>query len=221
MCDFGDLRTELSRLTAAGSRIMHLDVMDGHFVPNLTYGMPIVAGLRKHFDGPLDVHLMISDPVGYALPMIDAGADVLTLHAEAVSDVGEAVSEIRKLSDDVLIGVAVNPDTPVDQIVDVLPEIDLALIMSVNAGFGGQSFNPVAIEKIEQLRRVDPDVLIQIDGGIDLNTIGPARRAGCDLFVVGSAIFKQDDYAVAIRELNAAMDSDGSDGSANTAGESS
>lgn len=205
MCDFGDLRGEVARLTHAGAAVMHLDVMDGHFVPNLTYGMPVVAGLRRHFDGPLDVHLMISDPVGYARQFIDAGADVLTFHAEAVDDVSGAITKMRAMSSDIAVGVAINPDTPLDAIADVADDIDLALIMSVNAGFGGQSFNPVALEKIRRLRAVSPDLLIEIDGGIDAETIGPARDAGCDLFVVGSAIFKHDDYDAAIDQLTSAM----------------
>ena len=206
MCDFGDLRSEVARLTDAGATVMHLDVMDGHFVPNLTYGMPVVAGLRRHFDGPLDVHLMISDPVGYAQRFLDAGADTLTFHAEAVEDVGEAIQQIRKLSSDIVIGVAINPDTPLDPITAAIDQIDMALVMSVNAGFGGQSFNPTALDKIRQLRSLAPNLLIQIDGGIDADTIGPARQAGCDLFVVGSAIFKHDDYAAAIDRLATAMD---------------
>ena len=203
MCDFGDLRGEVSRLSDAGCKVLHLDVMDGHFVPNLTYGMPIIAGLRRHTDMPLDVHLMISDPVAYARPVVEAGADMVTFHAEAVRDVAEVVQTYRDLG--VAIGVAINPETPISAIGSVIDDIDVALVMSVEAGFGGQAFNPVALEKIAALRSARGDLLIEIDGGIDSTTIGPARQAGCDLFVVGSAIFKHDDYGLAIDSLNGAL----------------
>lgn len=204
LCDFGDMKTEMDRLEAAGAHVLHLDVMDGHFVPNMTYGMPIVEGLRRHTELPLDVHLMISDPIQYAQPMIDAGADMLTFHVEAVRDPLETAQRIKELG--VAVGVALNPETPIGTIAPCLPEVDLALVMSVEAGFGGQSFNPIALEKLQAIRADYPDLLLEIDGGIDVNTIGPARAAGCDLFVVGSAIFKRDDYAVAISDLAAAIE---------------
>ena len=203
LCDFGDMRGEVARLSDAGTRVLHLDVMDGHFVPNLTYGMPIVEGLRRHTDMPLDVHLMISDPVTYARPMVDAGADLLTFHVEAVKDAAATAESLRELG--VGVGVALNPETPLATLTDCLPWVDMALVMSVDAGFGGQSFNPIALEKLRSLRQAYPDMLLQIDGGIDVNTIGPAREAGCDLFVVGSAIFRKDDYATAIGQLDAAI----------------
>ena len=204
-CDFGDLKSEVARLAEAGTEILHLDVMDGHFVPNLTYGMPIVEGLRRHTDMPLDVHLMISDPLEYAKPMVDAGADLLTFHIEAIHnrDAVETVERIRELG--VGVGVALNPETPLSTLAPCLPIVDMVLVMSVGAGFGGQAFNPVALEKLRVLREEYPDLLLEIDGGIDAETIGPAREAGCDLFVVGSAIFRQDDYRKAIAGLNEAV----------------
>jgi ribulose-phosphate 3-epimerase len=203
LCDFGDLKQEVATLAEAGARVLHLDVMDGHFVPNLTYGMPIIEGLRRHTDMPLDVHLMISEPMGYAKQMVDAGADVLTFHVEAVRDPSETAQQLRELG--VGVGVALNPETPLATLGDSLTHADLALVMSVEAGFGGQSFNPIAIEKLQTLKAQYPDLLLEIDGGIDSNTIGDARAAGCDLFVVGSAIFRKDDYAEAIADLNASM----------------
>lgn len=205
LCDFGDLKTEVARLAEAGTEILHLDVMDGHFVPNLTYGMPIVEGLRRHTDMPLDVHLMISDPLEYAKPMVDAGADLLTFHIEAVQsrDAVETVERIRELG--VGVGVALNPETPLSTLAACLPIVDMVLVMSVEAGFGGQSFNPVALEKLRTIREQYPDILLQIDGGIDAKTVGPARAAGCDLFVVGSAIFRQEDYRKAIDGLQDAI----------------
>lgn len=203
LTDFGDLKGELARLQQAGARALHLDVMDGHFVPNLTYGMPIVEGLRRHTELPLDVHLMISDPLAYAEPMVNAGADLLTFHVEAVRDPKATAEQIAELG--VGVGVALNPETPLSSLAECLPVVDLVLVMSVEAGFGGQSFNPVALEKLHMLRQDHPDLLLQIDGGIDPETIGKARQAGCDLFVVGSAIFRKDDYGEAFDELNAAI----------------
>lgn len=209
-CDFGDLSGELSRLGEAGAQVLHLDVMDGHFVPNLTYGMPIVEGLRKHTNLPIDVHLMISDPLAYAKPMVDAGADLLTFHIESVSPEKalDVVGAIRDLG--VAVGIALNPETPLSTITQCLPHVDMALVMSVEAGFGGQQFNPIALEKLRSLRQSCPDLLLQIDGGIDPSTIHSARQAGCDLFVVGSAIFNHQDYGKAFRELESAMHGDGS-----------
>ncbi len=203
MCDFGDLKSELSRLESAGIEVLHLDVMDGHFVPNLTYGMPIVEGIRRHSELPLDVHLMISDPLAYAEPMVQAGADLLTFHVEAVQDAAAVAKTIRSLGAGV--GVALNPETPLSDLDGCLDEVDLVLVMSVKAGFGGQSFQPVALEKIASLRQSHPDLLLEIDGGINAETIGQARAAGCDLFVVGSAIFKADDYNAAISTLDSAI----------------
>lgn len=204
LCDFGDLKGELEHLTAAGAKALHLDVMDGNFVPNLTYGMPIVEGLRRHSGLPLDVHLMIRDPLAYARPMVDAGADLLTFHAEAVDDAAEVAGKIRDLG--VGVGVALNPATPLSAIEPSLPLVDLVLVMSVDAGFGGQAFNPVALEKMSQLRSRFPELLLEIDGGIGDQTIGPARQAGADLFVVGSAIFRQADYGEAFTTLGRAIE---------------
>ncbi|MEM6978218.1 MAG: ribulose-phosphate 3-epimerase [Planctomycetota bacterium] len=207
-CDFGDLKSEVDRLSAAGTAILHLDVMDGHFVPNLTYGMPIVSGLKRHTTMPLDVHLMISDPLKYAPQFIDAGADIVTFHVEAVDDAAMVASEIRSMG--AAVGVTLNPDTPFDGIVELAGQVDMVLVMSVNAGFGGQAFNPVALQRIATLREAHPDLLIEIDGGINKSTIGAARAAGCDWFVVGSAIFGQSDYAAAIADLMSSMEASAS-----------
>lgn len=203
MCDFGDLAGEIQQLRRAGVEVLHLDVMDGHFVPNLTYGMPIVEGLRRHTDMALDVHLMISDPLRYAQQFVNAGADVLTFHVEAVADPRAVAQRLRDLG--VGVGIAVNPETPIERLLDALPFCDLALVMSVNAGFGGQAFNPIALEKLRRLRNEFPELLLEIDGGIAKETIGLARQAGCDLFVVGSAIFGHSDYGLAIQELRACL----------------
>jgi ribulose-phosphate 3-epimerase len=218
LCDFGDLKGEVARLMDAGTEILHLDVMDGHFVPNLTYGMPIVEGLRRHTDMPLDVHLMISDPLEYAKPMADAGADLLTFHIEAVhpGEVLEVAQRIGELG--VGVGVALNPETPLSTLASCLPVVDMVLVMSVEAGFGGQKFNPVALDKLRAIREEYPDLLLQIDGGIDASTAGAAREAGCDLFVVGSAIFRQEDYGQAIGGLNDAIAKTGAGSQASSKG---
>ncbi len=208
LCDFGDLKGEVARLAEAGTRVLHLDVMDGHFVPNMTYAMPIVEGLRRHTDMPLDVHLMISDPLAYAKPMVEVGADLLTFHVEAVQDPVETAQRIGELG--VAVGVALNPKTPLEKLAGCESHVDMVLVMSVEAGFGGQQFDPVALEKLRALKDKHPDLLLEIDGGIDANTIGPARQAGCDLFVVGSAIFRRDDdYGEAMEELTAAINAAG------------
>lgn len=204
LCDFGDLKGEVAELSAAGAGVLHLDVMDGNFVPNLTYGMPIVEGLRRHTDMPLDVHLMINDPLAYAKPMVNAGADMLTFHVEAVRDPVETAGKLKDLG--VGVGIALNPETPLASFGEAISMVDMALVMSVEAGFGGQAFNPIALEKLRSLRQDYPELLLEIDGGIDVDTIRMARAAGCDLFVVGSAIFRQESYLAAIANLNAGIE---------------
>lgn len=204
LCDFGDLKGEVAELSAAGAGVLHLDVMDGNFVPNLTYGMPIVEGLRRHTEMPLDVHLMINDPLAYAKPMVNAGADMLTFHVEAVRDPVETAGKLKDLG--VGVGIALNPETPLASFGEAISMVDMALVMSVEAGFGGQAFNPIALKKLRSLRQDYPDLLLEIDGGIDVDTIRMARAAGCDLFVVGSAIFRQESYLAAIANLNAGIE---------------
>ncbi len=199
-CDFTNLEREVRRLEDAGVPGLHLDVMDGHFVPNLTYGMPIVAALRQLTSLPLDVHLMISEPQKYVQAFIDAGADILTVHAEVPEDVRLTLDTIR--SGGCGTGLALNPGTDLKVAEALLPLCDLVLIMSVNAGFGGQAFNPVALEKLRSLRdQVSPDVLLEVDGGVNLSTIRKCSDAGARLYVVGSAIFGQSDYKQAISAL--------------------
>lgn len=202
LCDFGNLAMEVELLRAAGIPALHLDVMDGNFVPNLTYGMPIVSGLRRLTDMPLDVHLMIERPERYITQFIDAGADVLTIHVEAVEDPGKLLDQIHRTG--AAAGLALNPDTPLEQVTPHLDACDLLLVMSVKAGFGGQKFNPVAIEKLTELKARKPEhVVLEVDGGVNTGTIARCAEAGADLLVVGSAIFKQDDYRAAVRQLHA------------------
>lgn len=203
MCDFADLRGEVQRLEGAGAKVLHLDVMDGHFVPNLTYGMPIIAACRKLTGIPLDVHVMISDPEHYAEAFAKAGADMITFHVEAVKNPERVIEKIKSFG--IGAGIALNPATPLGAVENFVGECDLALVMSVAAGFGGQDFDPVALEKLRTLRTKHPELLLEVDGGVNLNTIGACREAGADLFVVGSGIFRHEDYGQAMNDLRDAM----------------
>lgn len=199
-CDFGNLQSEVRRLESAGATALHLDVMDGHFVPNLTYGMPLVASLRRLTDLPLDVHLMISNPARYVDAFHAAGADLLTIHLEAVPQPRAILEKIRRL--DMVAGLAINPATPVSALRDCLDFCDLVLVMSVAPGFGGQSFQESALEKLQQLRQKQQDtLLLGVDGGIKQENISRCGAAGGQLFVVGSAIFGEPDYTAVMRKL--------------------
>lgn len=199
-CDFGNLAREVQRLEEAGVKGLHLDVMDGHFVPNFTYGMPIIRALRRLTDLPLDAHLMMSNPQDYLEAFRDAGADLLTIHVEAVDDPRVVLDKIRQLG--MGAGIALNPDTPLAQIESCLDVCDLVLVMSVQAGFGGQSFNEVALDKLRHLREsMGESQLLEVDGGVNRDTIAACAQAGAEYFVVGSAIFGEPDYAPVVREL--------------------
>jgi ribulose-phosphate 3-epimerase len=204
LCDFGDLKTELCQLEQAGVEALHLDVMDGVFVPNLSYGLPVVKGIRDHTELPLDVHLMIAHPEQYLTQFSEAGADLLTVHVEACDSPVEVVQEIRSLG--MGSGITLNPRTPVTEIEDALEFCDLVLVMSVEAGFGGQAFDPVALEKLEQLVQLREerslDFILEVDGGINRETIGRCRQSGATWMVVGSGIFRQPSYTAAMIELN-------------------
>lgn len=202
-CDFGNLEHEIRALEAAGARALHFDVMDGHFVPNLTYGMPIVEACRRLTELPLDVHLMISDPEKYAQQFADCGTDLLTFHVEAVEQPSEMIEAIKSFG--IGAGIALNPATPLGAVEVIAGQCDAVLVMSVPAGFGGQPFDSVALEKLRILRSQHPDLLLEVDGGVNAETIGPCRDAGADLFVVGSGIFRSEDYAQAFSELQQAM----------------
>jgi ribulose-phosphate 3-epimerase len=208
LCDFGNLEREVARLEEAGVQALHLDVMDGRFVPNLTYGMPIVSALRRLTDLPLDVHLMIEEPQNYVPQFFDAGADVITFHVEAVDDPKPVIDQIHNLG--AAAGVALNPATPLSTVEPVLEDCDLVLVMSVNAGFGGQTFQQVALQKLQQLRKLaPPDTLLEVDGGVNAATIGDCFQAGAQLMVAGSAIFGNESYSSAVSHLTQAARGDG------------
>lgn len=201
LCDFARLAEEIDRLERAGVQALHLDVMDGHFVRNLTYGPPVVAAVRSCTDLPLDVHLMISNPEEYVEEFREAGADSITVHIEAVHDPRPLLTRIRELG--AAAGLALNPPTPLAAVEPYLSSCDLLLVMSVMPGFGGQSFDPVAIDKLRALdsSRAAKHLLLEVDGGVNDATIGSCAQAGATLFVVGSAIFRQPDYQQAVGRL--------------------
>jgi ribulose-phosphate 3-epimerase len=210
LCDFANLQQEIARLEDAGIRAYHLDVMDGHFVPNLTYGFPIVEAVRRLTPRPIDTHLMIAEPGRYVARFVEAGADVVTIHAEAVGDPRPVLQEIRKRG--ARAGLAINPATPAATVEPYLDDCDLVLVMSVEAGFGGQQFRPSALGTLRRLRKVLDErprvgdaerIVLEVDGGINEATIGPSAEAGADLCVVGSAIFGHDDYRTQVQRLAA------------------
>lgn len=200
LCDFANLEREIRTLEDAGVQALHLDVMDGSFVPNMTYGMPIVAALRKITNLPLDVHLMIEQPQRYLRQFAEAGSDLITFHIEAAPDPQPLIDEIHSLGRKA--GLALNPATPLGTVDAYLGDIDLVLVMSVPAGFGGQKFHDVALDKLQALRgRVRPEVILEVDGGVNASTIAKCAQAGARWFVVGSAIFGQPSYGDAVRNL--------------------
>jgi ribulose-phosphate 3-epimerase len=200
MCDYGNLAREVERLTAANAKVLHWDVMDGHFVPNLSYGPMVIKRVRPLTDMIFDTHLMISDPDQYLNEYLDAGCDAISFHLEAVPQPTALLRRIRDAGR--VAGLVLNPKTPLSDVAPFVGEIDLLLIMSVQAGRGGQSFIPESVEKLRQARRmISPDAILSVDGGIGPKTIAACADAGTNLFVVGSAIFGQSDYGNAVQEL--------------------
>lgn len=192
--DFTKLGEQMQEAAAAGAEYIHIDVMDGMFVPSITYGMPVIKSIRKATDKVFDVHLMIEDPGRYISDFVDAGADLITVHAEACRHLHRVVHQIKKAG--VKVGVALNPATPLSVLEYVLQDVDMVLVMTVNPGFGGQSFIESMPRKIRELRSMinerGLDVDIQVDGGINVNTLPLVLEAGANIIVAGSAVFKGD-----------------------------
>ena len=192
--DFSQLGTEIKRLEEGGADMIHVDVMDGHFVPNLTIGPPVIKALRKHCSLKFDVHLMISPVHKYIDAYADAGADIITIHPEATDNLENSIKKIKEKNKKV--GVSLNPETKIDLILDLLDQIDLVLIMSVNPGFGGQKFMPEVLEKTKAVRELinknNLNVDVEIDGGINFENCSKAKNAGANILVSGSTIFKEN-----------------------------
>jgi len=192
--DFSQLGNEIKRLEEGGADMIHVDVMDGHFVPNLTIGPPVIKALRNHCSLKFDVHLMIAPVHKYIDAYADAGADIITIHPEATEDLEKSILRIKELKKKV--GVSLNPETKIDLILDYLDKIDLVLIMSVNPGFGGQKFMPEVLSKIKELKKIqlekNIDFDIEIDGGINFENYKLAIEAGANILVSGTTIFKSN-----------------------------
>jgi ribulose-phosphate 3-epimerase len=204
--DFAHLAREVAAVEAGGADFIHVDVMDGHFVPNLTVGPPVVAAIRRVAQVPLDVHLMITNPDPFLKAYVDAGASMLSVHAEVLPHLHRTVAAIKDLG--ARAGVALNPSTPVGVLEDVAADLDVVLVMSVNPGFGGQRFIPHTTTKIRRVRelldRVGSRAEIEVDGGIDLATVGAVVAAGATLLVAGHALFGHGDPSAATRALRRA-----------------
>jgi len=202
--DFSNLESEIAQMVSEDIRIVHLDVMDGHFVPNITFGPPAVKWIRQCTDAVLDTHLMITDPEKYAPAFIEAGADHITFHIETVDNPGDFVKWLHDQG--VTAGITLNPKTPVGTIEKVSPHCEMVLVMTVQPGFGGQSFMEEVCGKCSRIRElVGPEVRIEVDGGIGPETIATARDYGADTFVAGNAIFGKTNRAGAIAELRQAL----------------
>ncbi len=202
-CDFSKMGQEIKRMEEAKADFMHLDVMDGHFVPNITFGAPVIKTVRSYTDVPFDVHLMISEPLKYIDDFADAGADIITFHVESDSPIQETIDKIK--SRGVKAGLVIKPNTPASAVFPYLKDLYMVLVMTVEPGFGGQSFMEDMLPKVEEIRteanKTNPQLLIEVDGGIAEGTIAKASKAGVDICVAGTAVFKADDSAQAIASL--------------------
>ena len=201
--DFSRLEQEILKIETAGADLVHIDVMDGHFVPNLTFGAPVVKAIRKVTQLPFDVHLMVDKPEEYIRPFAEAGANIITFHAEATPHLHRVVQSIKEHR--IQAGIALNPATPLCVIEEILHDLDLILIMSVNPGFGGQKFIPSALKKIRRLKsmllQINSPARIEVDGGVTSENVAQLKDAGADILVAGSAIYGAVDCQAAIASL--------------------
>jgi ribulose-phosphate 3-epimerase len=201
--DFTRLADEIAAVEAGGAKVLHVDVMDGHFVPKITIGLPVVKSLRKATTLKIDTHLMIEEPSRYAVKFVEAGADMVSVHVEADVHLQRTLVSIREAG--ALAVIAINPATPLSVLEEVLPYADFVLLMSVNPGFGGQSFIPTSVDKLRRLKRMISDrglaTKIEIDGGIDLNNIAEIVESGAEIIVAGSAVYGKGNAAKSVRDL--------------------
>ena len=185
--DFSRLKEEVQEVEKCGAEYLHLDVMDGNFVPNISYGSPVISAIRPHRNLVFDVHLMVEEPDRFIKDFVDAGADIITVHVEATKHLHRTIQLIKSYGKKV--GVALNPATPIETLKHVVKEIDMILIMSVNPGFGGQAFIPEVLSKIEELRKLYPEMDIEVDGGVNDKTVEAIKEAGANILVAGSYLF--------------------------------
>lgn len=201
--DFSRLGEDVERLHKGGADFIHIDVMDGSFVPNISFGLPVIKSIRNRTDKIFDVHLMIDNPSRYIDDFIEAGADLITIHYEADIHIDRTINYIK--SKGKMAAVALNPGTPVSVLKDLIPSLDMVLIMSVNPGFGGQKFISYSLDKIKEVDKMrkerNPKMIIQVDGGIDVSNIEAVTEAGADVVVAGSAVFKNNEIEANIRAL--------------------
>ena len=198
--DFGNLEQEIKRLEAGGAKVLHLDIMDGHFVPNISIGVPIVESIRKITQLPLDVHLMLDNPENFIGPFRKAGADFLTIHIEVHPDPREILDKIQHLG--AVPGLAINPPTPAEKLLPYLDLCSLVLSMSVMPGFGGQKFDATVLDKVRIFKQnAKKSMLLSMDGGVNEETIASCAAAGANLFVAGTAVFKANDYGEQMKKL--------------------
>ncbi|PYS99132.1 MAG: ribulose-phosphate 3-epimerase [Acidobacteria bacterium] len=201
--DFTKLADEIAAVESGGAKVLHVDVMDGHFVPNITIGLPVVKSLRKATKLTIDTHLMIEEPSRYAVQFVEAGADMVSVHVEADVHLQRTLVAIKEAG--AKAGIAINPGTPLSSLEEALPYADFVLLMSVNPGFGGQSFIPTSVDKLRRLKKMIDDrglsTRIEIDGGIDAGNIAEIVRSGAEIIVAGSAVYGRGNPAEAVREL--------------------